>query len=1183
MPASTAADLPELSNYEVEVLYDIVHRADHILQTDSSFTPFKALYTAYDAVLPVKGIDPDYDSKYVRYMFHIAEGGAPNEPFFSRFRAMLSKKGIEIEADSEGEGIEEVTRNFAYVVSGRNTPSLQEPPTPSRRASFSTFHDITAERARDADADETGQHTSPFGRRGSIDVPRSSASDLGTRRLSDSQYKSTLLSRLPIRGRLNRRAASDMPPTRRQRNASMSSRGSLRITRHGNYDFQENDYSADESEQPSCSLEDEQLAPLRPQYEPVEHYVPPTMLYRPSETQMLRDMETFEYHRIRIAARRILRKWRDRALELDEQHAQMDATATNYDRNILLKQAFDTWKASLLEKRRVAETERFFGHLETRAEKARDIFLLTKAFTHWAQSAEDEVQRTSVARRHILRTKYFNAWRDITAVNELKVRRHGLHKFLSIWRQRTASIHDDNYRAIVVHNQNVVQRTFQRWFFALAERQAPLWHLGRLKRMVFTKWAEIVRQIREREDMVEAVRRHDVQRKMMQQMKEKMADIRNLDPIAQDFRRIAALSLGFSTLKKQAQLVPKLREIIQRTDTGLIRSIFQTWRLRAQQSRQATQVDKKRIMRNCWTSWNDQLRIQVLAVQINDRVVLSALYKWTLAARVSVFQRVQNAETKQRFFKTWLTKTRTKQTTLENAERRFLALHRQKTLHACVDKLERATVARKDKEALALSVYEPKLLQSVFWKLEERHQHFSQLNTWAEDARFFVLTSSCIKRWREATQHAKRNRRREAYALVRRHYKVALVRNSFVIWRDKTRELEDKGRQAEAVAANRVLKGVGKLFTHWHTRTTTLVSLDAQAVQTYNSHLFTLSLSFLHQRHMELQTLTLQALALRRESQDVAASSCLRKLEWRLFQAKQQESNALALEQRNFEKHVRAMVRFWAERTNERVGGRGGPGSPTPVRRGSDHRNIRVDEDEEEGGDEGEDVDGEGIEGGEGDNDENDTRRLEAWTAFDEEGLGLSASNIDLSLHLPHRQPPHHSTTQSRRSHQQPNQQRNTPGLSRTIMTSPPPPPQDADLYDEPTPLEDLGIPFATSTPMPGYLRTPSKRSVARSKRLTHNVDFADASLHPRIAPIGAPASAPVSGFRNMVESVGAVRSFGERLRKSGFGSGGREGEERRGGVTGTPGGILGTLGVGRRGRGGNGRAVGFRDIVEEE
>jgi protein SFI1 len=1087
MPTFNAHELPQLSNEDIEILYDIVNNAESL-----PGPPFRALFTAYDRILAENGINPDNDQIYFRFLFHMQEDRSEHESLLSRFKNLLAQMGIEIEADPEGEGVEEITRNIEYTRSNEPySPAAQERLTPSRRASFSTFYDVTTEKLRDATRRERGR-LPPYGRaNGEI---RSSASELGSRR-PRSHSNSAVSSQVPVGGRVNGRVSSDLP-MRPRRSGSVSSQGSLRITRNGN--GKQDDYWADESEVPSGSSD---FAGPERQHEPAEHYIPQEVFYRPSDTQMVRDAETFDYHRTLIVTRRHLKMWRAKARDVEERTARMYSTAAEVDRNALLRQSVDAWRAALLEKRRVAETERFFSHLADRAGKARDLFLLTKAFTHWAQCASDEVQRTSVARRHILRTKYFNAWRDITAVNELKVRRHGLQKFLYTWRQRTAAVQNDSFQALVVYQKNLVHRVYWKWFWTFCERRAPVWSRGRLRRTVFTKWKEIAKELKEREIWVDKLRKNDLQRKMLQRMKDKLAAIRNLEPIAQEFRKIATLSSAFYPFKRAIQFAPKLGQVTQRIDSRVLHSTFQTWKLRAQQERRAVRIDKMRILRNTWTAWNDRLRIQSLAVQINDRILVQALYKWALASRESVFIRVQDAKRKESVFHKWLGKARSQQSSLKVAERRFTALRRRRLLRACVDRLETATVAVKDLEHIAMSVYNPKILRNALDKVTERHEHISQLDQWAEDARFFVLTSTCLKRWKEATQHSRRNRRREAYAVVRRGYKLNLVKNAFAVWKGKTSQLEARAQQAGQVYQDHVRRKTAQLVTNWRDHVVALRNRANQAAQMYHSKLSSMSLTYLRQRLASLQSLDRRALALRQESIDITASACFKKLEWRLFQVQRGEQNALALRQRNFEKHFRAMVRFWTEQTSDRRAQRGIPPSPTA----------------------GQDRDDEPDDGGGGEDDENDTRRLEAWTAFDAEGLGLSASNIDLSLYSP--QPPAQQDTRS----------------------APPENPPSPSPQHNPPPIPELGIPFATSTPMPGYLRTPSKRSVARLKR---QLDLGDTH---RIGQLGV-ASAPAAGFRRGTEDVDRVTSFQSRLRQGGY-----------------------------TGRGpGRGKTVGFRDIQEE-
>ena len=71
------------------------------------------------------------------------------------------------------------------------------------------------------------------------------------------------------------------------------------------------------------------------------------------------------------------------------------------------------------------------------------------------------------------------------------------------------------------------------------------------------------------------------------------------------------------------------------------------WLQRAKASKQAAEVDQLRVLRNAWTNWNDQLRMQTLAMRINERMVLQALYEWVLVERSKLLKRLFEKRLKQ--------------------------------------------------------------------------------------------------------------------------------------------------------------------------------------------------------------------------------------------------------------------------------------------------------------------------------------------------------------------------------------------------------------------------------------------------------------------------------------------------------------------------------------------------------
>jgi protein SFI1 len=1113
---------------DIELLDDIVRRA----QTSPEALSRRALFNAYEEVLEEQGRGPEDDGVLYKFLHRMQRDERDDEGLEERFQRVLGELGWSgINEDGE---LRDATSDLGDATRAERADAFGR--GRERSGSFDSFFDGSADKIAgptDAAQDAQLRDTDRWKQR---------------RSLSDTEAHSYASAQLPLRSKVNGYAH---PPASQPQ--------------PGDYDAYDSDHTA-----PTANITDEinnsnvQIpgvnAPIpdsHPRHAQVQSYVPEP--FRPSDTRLMDDAETFEQQRLHSLARGYLQIWRNRLRERNEKDEEMNRVALTFDRTKLLRAALECLGTQAQYRRNDEETERFFGRLERRAEKARSLFLLTKAFTHWAQSAEDEVQRTSVARRHILRTKFFNGWRDITVVNELKVQHFVLGRFLEKWRRRTAEIRDRQEIALEIYDDKVLRKYYKHWFFRFCNIAAPAWHNVRLKRVTFEKWHEIATILKDREHWAVDRREREAVRRTLDVWKQRTIATQAFQRQADEFRRKAMLKMALFSIQRQAQFAPLLVHFRSNVDTRLVRSIFQTWNQKAQLSRQAKYVDQMRILRNAWTAWNDRLRIKALEERVNDRVLVEALYKWTLASRVSLFQRVHDRNLKQNVFLTWITRANERRNTLDNAERRFALFKRTQRLRLCLRKIESATAEKRAEEFAITAEYEQKLKQRVFDQLLAKHEHFQQLNRWAGDARFYVLAKGVLKKWGEATQQSRRNRRRELYGTMRRTVKLNLVRRAFGTWREKANRMMEQQQQAEQMVHARTLENCRILLTHWNGRFSTSRELDAQATQRYDSQLQTRSLDVWAQRLQSLQTMDAQALALRQESTEIAAASAFKKLGWRLWNVQRQEENATALHQRNFEKHVRAMLRFWHEQTVERAAQR--PVSPTPTGRS---RRTRDDDESDDGGDErDEDVDNAGDE----------TRGLEAWTAFDEDALGLS--NLSLSLSISPQQapsPPQSSTRPLTSSLRRP---QTYPQPQSALRPRPPPIPEDM-AFDDPnafwtsTPMppqasnpppplsqaqqHDTSLYAPLTTGKPGYLKTPSKRSVVRSKRPELPLPAVGfGSPEKRVLGTdrgaGVMSAPPVPISRDIIGARAGVTSFERRLQMGGFKKGVGSREKGRGRV----------------------------------
>ncbi|KAF2030659.1 Sfi1-domain-containing protein, partial [Setomelanomma holmii] len=826
-----------------------------------------------------------------------------DEDLLQRFKRVLGDMGINIEVDEEGEGVE-ITTNMEKTRDATRSGAVAALGRHSKRSSFDSFFDGTADKVAGTDY-------------GDLPVRPRTGSDWNGRRVrSDTEAHSYQQSQMPIRNKVNgnthRRSTSAQQRSRPKRSASVSSRGSLRIRRDGRTGTSRTGaYDADDSEHSdrttSLDLSNIQVPGINAPIPEISHssshahppYAPEP--FRPSDTRLMDDAEIFEDQRLHRVTRNSLQTWRVRTQERQSIHEDMDRLAiATLDRKVL-KVAFEVLRDTMRVRRSSRETERFFNRLEERADRARNLFLMTKAFTHWAKSAEDEVQRTSVARRHILRTRFFNGWREITAVNELKIQHFVLAKFLRKWRARTATIRDDCQFAVALYEENLVRRIYREWFFRFCAIAAPAWRNDRIRRVALHKMSEIAKVLRERREWATDRWERGMMRKTFQTWRNKTIHAQALEIRAGEFRQTALVSVAFQALQKHTQLAPLLRQIQQRVAGRIVRTAFHDWQHNAQLSRQARNVDRMRVLRNAYTVWNDRLRIKALEDRINDRLVVESLYKWTLASRVSLFQRVHDRQLKETKFLTWVTKTNQRSNTLDAAERRFVQLKRTQLLRTCLRRMEAITAQRRAEEYAVVAEFQQNLKQRIFDQMKDRLGHFQQLNKWAGDARFYVQTKRTLKTWSEATQESRRNRRRDTYAQVRRTVKTSLVRRLFVNWREKATYIAQLNRQADALVENKVMQGSALLLHEWHDRTITLRQLDTQATNVSAFRLTIRCLRTWSDRHAAVQTMNAQAVALRQESAELAATSALKKLGWRLWNIQRQEENARALYERNFE------------------------------------------------------------------------------------------------------------------------------------------------------------------------------------------------------------------------------------------------------------------------------------------
>ena len=562
------------------------------------------------------------------------------------------------------------------------------------------------------------------------------------------------------------------------------------------------------------------------------------LLYRPSETQLLRDAETFQHFRVDALARYAVKKWSSAALQAKQDHKEMKALAVKYDSGMLMRQGFDHWRARIHEKRQAQETERFFSHLERRAGKARDLFLLTKAFTHWAQCTHDEILRTSTARRQILRLRYFNAWREITVVNDIKVRHQGLRKFYQIWKRRSIGNQIYEANAISVYDETLLKTAYWRWFWNFCERRAPQWGVTRLKAKHFTLWVKKARQTAEREHQISQILNKKIKKSVLMQWLKKTRIVLSCSQQAASLRTNSLAARSLSEWKLSKQHAPLIRRVSNMVDWRVAGTTFATFVTRYRVERHAQAINRLRTIRNAWTQWNDRLRWQTLAQKITDRFVLEALYRWVIAERTVLLQRLHGQRLKRNMLLKLVSRLSSIKAQRNQSSQVILRGRDRNALHFALVTWRSKLDLQRQSERIALEFYSPRIAQEALQVWNTRSSQIGKLKGWAKNARFYFLASKFLKRWRAAVIQSKRKKRRDGYVQMRRKLKIDLATEVISRWRRLAIHVIEANQEAQLTNQKRLLQYGSGLFDVWKTRWESAVGQNRQADEHYRRKVF---------------------------------------------------------------------------------------------------------------------------------------------------------------------------------------------------------------------------------------------------------------------------------------------------------------------------------------------------------
>ena len=873
------------------------------------------------------GIDSNHDQIYFRFLFKLGDRRKPAQSLYNCFEELLEECGIRIEVEPDGTHVQEIAS-----ASGENDECKTEisataalspanaTPRRTRRVSFESSPYANLQPAAPTGLVPGIWSSTALSQINGSGVSLQRPSTRATTRPTEKTGEQPLNDRLHGSQARKRRLTAQAMATKHTKANLETATDQAQLSPLGEAPTSQMRLRpASLVEATHATRNSVQVDVDARDTEPTPYTVnPDTPLYRPSQTQLMRDVHTFQDFKIRHTARAALQKWCAVAIRAETVHKRMLEKATRHDLETLRRQGFQQWRAHLRQKRKKTQKKLFFANLERRAGKARDLYLLTKAFTHWAQSSSDHVFRTLTIRRHLLALKYFNAWHDITLINDLKVNQHKLSRYIYLWKQACARNSTANSHAVILYEDSLIKTAYWRWFWAFCARRAPEWRVRKLKKKVFSHWASEQVQVSHRQKLVADLRRETNLKWVFSRwlQRARILGSRSCDADGFNRQRQLAHTLAFWRMHRKHTL-PK-QQISNMADWRVAGTTFAVIVNRYRAIRQAETVDRLRIMRNAWTSWNDALRREYVVKLINDRVLIEQLYRWALAQRGSLMRRSCERRLKQITLSEWTRASITRREAREAAAKSL-----QRSIHLS---LMRSAIAHwksrmsqaVQRDSLAFEFYAPRIVQEIIVMWSAKGAVIHKFHHEAERAAVYLPARRCLKGWRSAAAESKRLKRRNGYIEIRKRMKMKLAAKVLHQWRKIVDERLQSYKQANSWDRERLLTFATGLFRYWKARAVTLNAHNEEAGQ---HHLSVLAGQCLQQWSNLLRAQwRMEDLARLNSEMRITnlAFSWIHKIRLRAIEMRGRESNAQSLRNYYEKRHFQGIFRHWRDLSAEK-------------------------------------------------------------------------------------------------------------------------------------------------------------------------------------------------------------------------------------------------------------------------
>lgn len=526
----------------------------------------------------------------------------------------------------------------------------------------------------------------------------------------------------------------------------------------------------------------------------------------------------------------VLGTWYMTASETKKRSAELMAVAVEYDNNDLLGEVLDIWneEAIAAEEERLeaeaaaeaaAQHQAYVAKMERRATRVYEIFTIRNVLAHWQDLAREEVDRTAVARRHIVRKRAFEGWRDQHLRDETKVKSFILEHTLKTWSQ--VALHHEVRHEVAVrwHEQQLCKQSLHTMLQESKERLADDFYVSSLVTGCLDVWAGKARDAQEEYRVAAAL---DERLLLDEAVNIWLEETEILQDTAYETTRqflILGARRDLENWQEQARLERLLKRFNTQFEENTKRWALQTWHGAFQDTKQNNALADAFMVKEPVDHWEREMKLKLFLERDEYETKIAVLNRWGLEERLAWYKRHVETRTKRQVLNAFLGAARQARNARIRQEQEADYVDVYYTQTEVVDTWLAETDKMWTHQQNANLVCLYRTTKPCLDRWRERCQQSVARSSFyrrkADKHRSRSLVSGVLDEWPAIAETARRERMMTSLRQFRRKYKVELAQSCLSEWLVATADALDAGRDAHNINLEYKREDVLDCLDHW--------------------------------------------------------------------------------------------------------------------------------------------------------------------------------------------------------------------------------------------------------------------------------------------------------------------------------------------------------------------------------